>query len=484
MDRMTEREAFIAAVAANPEDDTARLAFADWLQEHGEDARAEFVRLQCAIAARKPWPGDDPYELYDRVPEPDEARARDLLMNHLHEWFGPLFGAVGMAPPGPAVAPTHQLGGWGWRFPPYSLASRGLAPLHRVPLVCVPEPRRRRGRRRATAAPEPQFLNSLDLDRGFVTGLHAAPAHATPRCSLGAALRLEPVTKLDLTLPPDFDRWARFSDPLLARVRELELTVGGASGASGPIDFSAATGAILNDPALGGVRSLALLVQDEYDEDGEIPAQLTRAEAEAVLSSSVVRGLHSLRAGVAPDGATAFATAEPLPDLRALSLDCRGPGPGPVALPLHSYRDRLEQLTLSEWFDATALGGDRPWARLAELNLHGPPLTAAGCAALAAPATFPALARLQFTVSDAGAVRALADALRAGRFPHLIALAIAGHLRGSAVALAEAVAPTGIRELDLRRVWDHSEADYTRVCELLGARVRIQSPADRDAIPF
>jgi uncharacterized protein (TIGR02996 family) len=37
---MSEREAFIAAICAEPDDDTCRLAFADWLDEHGEVAHA------------------------------------------------------------------------------------------------------------------------------------------------------------------------------------------------------------------------------------------------------------------------------------------------------------------------------------------------------------------------------------------------------------------------------------------------------------
>lgn len=41
---MTEREAFVRAVCAEPGDDTRRLAFADWLEEHGEADRAAFVR--------------------------------------------------------------------------------------------------------------------------------------------------------------------------------------------------------------------------------------------------------------------------------------------------------------------------------------------------------------------------------------------------------------------------------------------------------
>src|SRR5438874_1548572 len=33
---MSDRDALYAAVCANPDDDTARLVFADWLDEHGD----------------------------------------------------------------------------------------------------------------------------------------------------------------------------------------------------------------------------------------------------------------------------------------------------------------------------------------------------------------------------------------------------------------------------------------------------------------
>ncbi|HEY1188944.1 MAG TPA: TIGR02996 domain-containing protein [Gemmata sp.] len=45
---MNERAALLHAVCANPDDDTARLVFADWLTEHGEGERAEFIRGQIA----------------------------------------------------------------------------------------------------------------------------------------------------------------------------------------------------------------------------------------------------------------------------------------------------------------------------------------------------------------------------------------------------------------------------------------------------
>src|SRR5581483_6244046 len=42
-------EAFIAAIAANPEDEVSRLVFADWLDDQGQPNRAEFIRLSCQL---------------------------------------------------------------------------------------------------------------------------------------------------------------------------------------------------------------------------------------------------------------------------------------------------------------------------------------------------------------------------------------------------------------------------------------------------
>jgi uncharacterized protein (TIGR02996 family) len=43
------------AVLAAPDDDLPRLVYADRLEELGQPARAEFIRLQCHVAATKPW---------------------------------------------------------------------------------------------------------------------------------------------------------------------------------------------------------------------------------------------------------------------------------------------------------------------------------------------------------------------------------------------------------------------------------------------
>jgi uncharacterized protein (TIGR02996 family) len=42
--------AFLAAIVAEPEDDTRRLAAADFLEEHGEADRAAFIRVQIELA--------------------------------------------------------------------------------------------------------------------------------------------------------------------------------------------------------------------------------------------------------------------------------------------------------------------------------------------------------------------------------------------------------------------------------------------------
>src|SRR5215210_4229484 len=54
---MSDEDALLRAIAATPEDDLPRLVYADWLDEHDQPERAEFVRLQCELAA---MPAADP----------------------------------------------------------------------------------------------------------------------------------------------------------------------------------------------------------------------------------------------------------------------------------------------------------------------------------------------------------------------------------------------------------------------------------------
>jgi uncharacterized protein (TIGR02996 family) len=74
---VSERAAFVSAILNNLADDTPRLVFADWLQEHGDEARAEFIR--CQIEAEKlPAKG--------RSKTKPVKRAAALLKKHENQW--------------------------------------------------------------------------------------------------------------------------------------------------------------------------------------------------------------------------------------------------------------------------------------------------------------------------------------------------------------------------------------------------------------
>jgi uncharacterized protein (TIGR02996 family) len=71
---MTDRAALIAAVLANPDDDLPRLIFADWLDEHGEPDRGEFIRVQVELSK---WQAEHP-DCFDE-PLPACSRCRRIL---------------------------------------------------------------------------------------------------------------------------------------------------------------------------------------------------------------------------------------------------------------------------------------------------------------------------------------------------------------------------------------------------------------------
>lgn len=51
---MTEGDALLATICAEPSADTPRLIYADWLDEHEQPERAEFVRVQVKLAGLPP----------------------------------------------------------------------------------------------------------------------------------------------------------------------------------------------------------------------------------------------------------------------------------------------------------------------------------------------------------------------------------------------------------------------------------------------
>jgi uncharacterized protein (TIGR02996 family) len=78
---MNPEEAFLADILENPEDDAPRLVYADWLDEHGEGERAEFIRTQIELA-----------RLGEDHPRRAELAAVEevLLRDYGEAWLGPL----------------------------------------------------------------------------------------------------------------------------------------------------------------------------------------------------------------------------------------------------------------------------------------------------------------------------------------------------------------------------------------------------------
>jgi uncharacterized protein (TIGR02996 family) len=203
---MTTREALIAAIAANPDDDLPRLVAADWFEENGDPERAEFIRLQI-----RAWRNPDADTLRTCT-----DRVKQLMLGRAVKWFTPMLAAFDpgrplvmyqFVPRASWVTMTHPKGD---------------------PLI-------------------PAFVVGGTIRRGFVgwltLKLDALPADA----DIGAALRAEPVETLNFH-PTDYRNWERFTIPELQRVTKLCL---GRTEAS-------ELGTVFTDPHLTGVRTLDL----------------------------------------------------------------------------------------------------------------------------------------------------------------------------------------------------------------------------------
>jgi uncharacterized protein (TIGR02996 family) len=82
---MTDGEALRRAIVADPDDDTPRLIYADWLDENGQPDRAAFIRAQVEEARAEPF-----------GPQARAAtkRAGQFLQGHGQDWTEHLAGRV------------------------------------------------------------------------------------------------------------------------------------------------------------------------------------------------------------------------------------------------------------------------------------------------------------------------------------------------------------------------------------------------------
>jgi uncharacterized protein (TIGR02996 family) len=79
---MSAEDVFVHAILHDPEDDTPRLAFSDWLEEHGRASHAELIRVQCELA-RLPKRSRQPKETARR----EKLAAREKALLQQPEFF-------------------------------------------------------------------------------------------------------------------------------------------------------------------------------------------------------------------------------------------------------------------------------------------------------------------------------------------------------------------------------------------------------------
>jgi uncharacterized protein (TIGR02996 family) len=238
---MTHDDAFLQAICEEPDDDTPRLIYADWLEEQGDADRAEFIRVQVQLA---------------RLPPADErrralkVRERGLLKEHETTWAGPLRGRVES-----------------WKFRRGFIeqittgATKFLTKTERLfRLAPIRQVRLRRATwclHRLAACPFLSQLQALDLGHSFLLPSGVRALVASPHLRRLTSLNL-PRTNLN-----SYDLEHLASAPALQRLTTLDLSENnlGAGGAgllaSAPV-LSRLTTLRLNQAGLGNV-GVALL---------------------------------------------------------------------------------------------------------------------------------------------------------------------------------------------------------------------------------
>lgn len=222
---MTDRDAFIAAIAANPQEDAPRLAFADWIEEQGDATRAGFIRDQVRLARMKPG-SEEAKALFRRTAE--------TLRANLPAWIQGACDAFG------------QPANW------WPLRSRGAALAlrvgHETPAGSVYIP--------------PEGMPAIRFERGFLEAPEIIPYRLGNGHAVRRLLATEPITRvLFRALKPEFA--PDWSVPELQRIRVLGLF--------GP---------------LTGDSARALFIKSDWSALRRLTMQLTGTEALAVLCSA------------------------------------------------------------------------------------------------------------------------------------------------------------------------------------------------------
>ena len=336
---MSERAALAAAVAASPDDDLPKLVLADWLDENGDPARAEFVRLHVAYQGEA-----------DRFPpahDPDKRRRLvELFAANYRTWLKPVYDAF--AQPLPALDPEpgrpvrlgfREADSDSWHVHPQGgiiVTRQGVGP-----------------------------LDSVILHGGLVSVLHLSPGRLSADASFGPAQAVEPLGTLVAHLTADAGGWRRIDGPPLARVRSLSPTWDTRD------DCRAVCQAICRSDHLTGLRRMTVLPELT---GGPPTAHLF----DALRHSPLRHQLTALTAYDLPQVGHLLARSDHGFDaLRSLTVSVRGRPAGADGLfaggVSDTHRERLTRLVIdtSRTHGLAWLTDGRAWERLEELHLHG-----------------------------------------------------------------------------------------------------------------
>jgi uncharacterized protein (TIGR02996 family) len=435
---MPDAEAFLQAILADPDADGPRLVYADWLDEHGDPVRAEFIRTQIALARmreddpRRPALASREEALQPAVREGWIRDYPDVVPDRLRRWFRlagvPLEGGVGFerGMPESIAVGVESLDDvdamfrvWPIRQVKVSSPRRDevsqLAAwprLSRVTKLAITEGRLYQGgMEELVGSPYLTDLREFRLRLGLSIGPQGATAlalsdlrrlecleldegHIGPTGAMDLAQwpALVGVTRLDL---PENDLGdtgveALFGSAYLGRLTRLNLSC--------------------NDIAVAGTRALARAERlSELEDLNLVQNPLGDEGAAALASSPYLRRLRTLdlsytRCG--PSGVDALtrlaspgaagAVTNLLGSVEVLKLRRNPLGDAGIAqLALSRCLQRLRDLDLSQTecgpAGAAALSRSESFESLIKLRMWRNPLGAEGMAALAA---WPGLARL------------------------------------------------------------------------------------------
>ncbi|MBN9518947.1 TIGR02996 domain-containing protein [bacterium] len=400
---MDDETALLAAACDRPDDDTPRLVLADWLDDHGDAARAAFVRAQVELARTPEW---EPFavECRHRRPEWSDAGApfRDTLPPFPDGWT-----SVGWLDP-----PFRR--GLGWRVAVGALlaweeVARELfqkAPVGALHL-----------RAAATLDDWRRFAAGSWLERVREVHLEAGGSPVEPVRALAAGGKLTNLEALHFHRAdlPGIDLLLAdvLAEPLGANLRELSFRLSSPASLDDLIDVLAANAGRFDRLALRAMNLTGELVRRWADAGGLRNLLALDLEHNYVLGADRYRALagalagsewagHTLRlayAGVGEPGAKALAACPGVASVRLLDLSRNTLGPtaaralaaSPHLAGLRALRLRNCQLgdqAVRRLVRATF------WNNLTELDLRDNPVTDPGAKHFLAAPTPPDLTAL------------------------------------------------------------------------------------------